>query len=98
MRTLSADARFAWSLMPPDCTTSLARLKRSAHWDTARPAILLEAEKGLKLIGKYSVLDVMASLELAAEHWLQDHQVAHDTQMTRNDTSKLGQVAPRCAP
>lgn len=74
MNTLANDARTAWSLVPTDCKLALSQLRRSGRWDEARSEILIEAEKGLRLIGgKFSVLDVMAALELAAEHWLEEH-------------------------
>lgn len=70
---LAVDAKIAWSLMPPDCKDALAQIKRSGRMELARPEILADAEAQLKSRGKFSLLDVMCSLELAAERWLKAH-------------------------
>lgn len=72
------EIRSAWGLVPADCKWALTRLKSNPEeWAKARPVILAEAEAGLKLLGRtFSNLDVMVSLEIAAEHYLKDRGLA----------------------
>jgi hypothetical protein len=72
----AADARFLWACIPADCKTALAQIKRDGQMDEARPVILREAEAGLKLLKQRTPIDVAVALELAAEHWIQDHETA----------------------
>lgn len=71
---MTADFRFLWGCIPADCKQSLRRIKTAGLWDQARPVILTEAEAGLKLLGKHTLMDVCVALELAAEHWLADYE------------------------
>ena len=70
----AAFARFLWACIPSDCTPALARIKRDGLMDEARPVILKEAVAGLKLLKQGTPFDVSIALEVAAQHWIADHE------------------------
>lgn len=72
---LAAEARILWSLVPADCKSALSTIKRSGRWEEVKPVLIREAAASLKRAGSFSMLDICAALELAAEHWLQDNPV-----------------------
>lgn len=68
----SSEARFLWGMIPHDCKSALSYLKSHGLLDHAKPELVDEAEKGIKLAcpNGFTPLDVAAALEVAAEHWL----------------------------
>ncbi len=64
------NARDVLGLLPSDCTSAMAALLRECLMESAKDAVLAQAQESLTNLGKYSAMDVCHALEFAAEKWL----------------------------